>query len=121
MARDFWVMAVAIVIAMALMLFASGPIMRFINGHPTVKMLALAFVLLIGMALVADGFEFHIPKGYLYAAMAFSVFVEALNVVVARGASVRKRYPGGARRRALKRCARVTPIRAGLQARLAPC
>jgi predicted tellurium resistance membrane protein TerC len=96
MARDFWVMAVAIVIAMALMLFASGPIMRFINGHPTVKMLALAFVLLIGMALVADGFEFHIPKGYLYAAMAFSVFVEALNVVVARR---RKRAEKVSRRR----------------------
>jgi predicted tellurium resistance membrane protein TerC len=84
MAREFWVMAAAIVIAVSLMLLASEPIMRFINGHPTVKMLALAFVLLIGMALVADGFEFHIPKGYLYAAMAFSVFVESLNVVVAR-------------------------------------
>lgn len=83
MARDFWVMAVAIVIAVTLMLVASGPIMRFINSQPTVKMLALAFVLLIGMALVADGFEFHIPKGYLYAAMAFSVFVESLNVIVA--------------------------------------
>ena len=84
MARDLWVMVVAIIIAMAVMLFASGPIMRFIHAHPTVKMLALAFVLLIGMALVADGFQFHIPKGYIYAAMAFSVLVESLNVMVSR-------------------------------------
>jgi nucleotide-binding universal stress UspA family protein len=84
MARDLWVMVVAIIIAMSVMLFASGPIMRFIHAHPTVKMLALAFVLLIGMALVADGFQFHIPKGYLYTAMAFSVLVESLNVTVSR-------------------------------------
>jgi len=84
MARDIWVMVVAIIVAMAVMLFASGPIMRFIHAHPTVKMLALAFVLLIGMALIADGFQFHIPKGYLYAAMAFSVLVESLNVLVSR-------------------------------------
>jgi predicted tellurium resistance membrane protein TerC/nucleotide-binding universal stress UspA family protein len=84
MARDIWVMMVAIVIAMGVMLFASGPIMRFIHAHPTVKMLALAFVLLIGMALIADGFQFHIPKGYLYTAMAFSVLVESLNVLVSR-------------------------------------
>lgn len=84
MARDLWVMVAAILIAMAVMLFASGPIMRFIHAHPTVKMLALAFVLLIGMALVADGFRFHIPKGYIYAAMAFSVLVESLNVMVSR-------------------------------------
>ena len=84
MARDIWVMVVAIIVAVAVMLFASGPIMRFIHAHPTVKMLALAFVLLIGMALIADGFQFHIPKGYLYAAMAFSVLVESLNVLVSR-------------------------------------
>lgn len=84
MARDIWVMVAAIVVAMAVMLFASGPIMRFIHAHPTVKMLALAFVLLIGMALIADGFQFHIPKGYLYTAMAFSILVESLNVLVSR-------------------------------------
>jgi predicted tellurium resistance membrane protein TerC/nucleotide-binding universal stress UspA family protein len=84
MARDLWVMVVAIIVAVGVMLFASGPIMRFIHAHPTVKMLALAFVLLIGMALVADGFQFHIPKAYLYAAMAFSVLVESLNVAVSR-------------------------------------
>ncbi len=84
MARDIWVMVAAIIVAMAVMLFASGPIMRFIHAHPTVKMLALAFVLLIGMALIADGFQFHIPKGYLYTAMAFSILVESLNVLVSR-------------------------------------
>ena len=70
--------------AVLVMLVASGPIMRFIHAHPTVKILALAFVLLIGMALVADGMGFHIPKGYLYFAMLFSVFVEGVNVTIAR-------------------------------------
>jgi predicted tellurium resistance membrane protein TerC len=77
-------MATAVIIAVVIMLIASGPIVRFIHAHPTVKMLALAFVLLIGMALIADGMGFHIPKGYLYFAMLFSVFVEGLNVTVAR-------------------------------------
>jgi predicted tellurium resistance membrane protein TerC len=84
MARELWVMATAVIIAVLIMLVASGPIMRFIHAHPTVKMLALAFVLLIGMALVADGMGFHIPKGYLYFAMLFSVLVEGLNVTLAR-------------------------------------
>jgi predicted tellurium resistance membrane protein TerC len=84
MAREFWVMVTAVVIAVGIMLAGSGPIVRFIHTHPTVKMLALAFVLLIGFALVAEGFDFHIPKGYIYVAMAFSVMVEALNVTVER-------------------------------------
>ena len=84
MARELWVMAAAIVIAVGIMLVASGPIMRFIHAHPTVKMLALAFVMLIGMALFADGMGFHIPKGYLYFAMLFSILVEGLNVTLAR-------------------------------------
>lgn len=84
MAQQLWVMATAIIIAVLIMLVASGPIIRFIHQHPTVKMLALAFVLLIGMALVADGMGFHIPKAYLYFAMAFSVLVEGLNVTLAR-------------------------------------
>ena len=82
MAQEFWIMVTAVVIAMAVMLVASGAIVRFVSAHPTVKMLALSFVLLIGMALIADGAGFHIPKGYLYFAMAFSVAVEALNVAV---------------------------------------
>lgn len=100
MARDLWVMVTAMVVAMAVMLWASGPIMRFIHAHPTVKMLALAFVLLIGVALVAEGFAFHIPKGYLYVAMAFSVMVESLNVAVsqrrARVAAEAAAQPGAA-------------------------
>ena len=84
MANELWVMATAVIIAVLIMLVASGPIMRFIHANPTVKMLALAFVLLIGVALVADGMGLHIPKGYLYCAMAFSVLVESLNVILSR-------------------------------------
>jgi predicted tellurium resistance membrane protein TerC len=62
------------------MLAASGPIYQFVNRHPSVKMLALAFLLLIGFTLIVEGFGEHIPKGYIYAAMAFSVFVETLNI-----------------------------------------
>lgn len=84
MAQQLWVMATAVIIAVFIMLIASGPIIRFIHHHPTVKMLALAFVMLIGMALIADGMGVEIPKGYLYFAMAFSVLVEGLNVTLAR-------------------------------------
>jgi predicted tellurium resistance membrane protein TerC len=80
MADDLGVMVAAVVIAVMVMLVASGPISRFVDQHPTVKMLALSFLLLIGMSLVAEGWHFHIPKGYIYAAMAFSVFVELLNL-----------------------------------------
>jgi len=73
-----------VVIAMAVMLFASGPVGDFVNRHVTVKMLALSFLLLVGVALVADGFGFHIPKGYLYFAIAFSTLVEALNLLARR-------------------------------------
>ncbi|MEO8559777.1 MAG: TerC family protein [Rhodospirillales bacterium] len=84
MAQELVVMIVAVVIAMIVMLAASGPLSAFVSRHPTVKMLALAFLLLIGMALIADGVGFHIPKGYIYAAMAFSVVVEMLNLAVRR-------------------------------------
>ncbi len=76
------VMIAAILAAVAIMLFASNPVGDFIERHPTVKMLALAFLILVGGALMADGFEFHIPRGYLYVAMAFSAGVEALNAMV---------------------------------------
>jgi predicted tellurium resistance membrane protein TerC len=82
MAEDLWVMVAAVVIAVGVMLVSSGMISRFVNEHPTVKMLALSFLLLIGTSLVAEGLEFHIPKGYIYFAMAFSVFVELLNLRV---------------------------------------
>jgi predicted tellurium resistance membrane protein TerC len=66
------------------MYFASGPTAAFIAQYPTTKMLALAFLMLIGIALIADGFEFHIPRGYIYFAMAFAAAVEAFNVLAAR-------------------------------------
>ncbi len=74
------IMIAAVIIAVGVMLFASGPLARFVHAHPTVKMLALSFLLLIGVTLIADGLGLHIPKEYIYAAMAFSVFVEALNL-----------------------------------------
>lgn len=74
------VMVIAILAAVLVMLVASGPIYRFVNRHPSVKILALAFLLLIGMTLIAEGFGQKIPKGYVYASMAFSVFVELLNI-----------------------------------------
>ncbi len=85
MAKDFWVMAAAIIIAVAIMMAASGPLAGFIDRHPTVKMLALSFLLLIGMSLMAEGAGFDVPKGYIYAAIGFSVVVEGLNQIAARG------------------------------------
>lgn len=82
--KQYWIMATAITIAILLMLLASEPLSRFINRHPTIKMLALSFLLLIGTVLVADGFHFDIPRGYLYFAVCFSLFVEALNTIAAK-------------------------------------
>jgi len=83
-ADELWVMVAAIVVAMALMLAASGPLASFIDRNASVKMLALSFLLLIGMMLVAAGFGVHVPRGYVYAAMGFSGMVEALNLLAAR-------------------------------------
>jgi predicted tellurium resistance membrane protein TerC len=80
MANELWVMICAVVIAVGVMLILAGPVSGFIEQHPTVKILALSFLLLIGIALVAEGFDQHIPKGYVYFAMGFSVFVEFLNI-----------------------------------------
>lgn len=84
MASEIGVMITAVIIAVLIMLIAAGPISDFVNKHPTVKMLALAFLVLIGVNLLAEGFGQHIPKGYIYFAMAFSVFVEMLNLAVRR-------------------------------------
>jgi len=78
------IMFAAVIVAVAVMLLASGPLARFINANPTVVMLALGFLLMIGMVLIADGFGIHVPKGYVYAAMAFSAFVEMLNLASRR-------------------------------------
>lgn len=78
------IMVVAVVVAVTVMLLAAGPLARFIHDNPTVVMLALGFLLMIGMVLIADGFGMHVPKEYVYAAMAFSAFVEALNLISRR-------------------------------------
>jgi len=83
-AEHLSIMIAAVVLAMIVMLVASGFVAEFINRHPTIKMLALSFLLLIGMALIADAAHFHIPRGYLYFAVAFSALVEALNQLAAR-------------------------------------
>ena len=84
------VMIAAVVTAIAVMMFAAGPVSSFIQRHPTAKMLALSFLLLIGVALIADGLHFHIPRGYLYFAIAFAILVEGLNLL-AKAASARRR------------------------------
>jgi predicted tellurium resistance membrane protein TerC len=87
MAEHIEVMIAAVIIAIGVMYLASGPVAGFIERHPTTRMLALSFLLMIGLALVADGAGFHIPRGYLYAAMAFSSIVELLNVLSKRNRS----------------------------------
>jgi len=82
MAEEIGVMIAAVVIAVTVMLFSARPISDFVNRHPTVKMLALSFLILIGFSLIAEGWDLHIPKGYIYFAMGFSIFVEALNLRV---------------------------------------
>lgn len=80
MANELAVMIIAVIIAVIFMMFFSGAISGFVENHPTIKILALSFLLLIGVSLIAEGFHQHIPKGYIYFAMAFSVFVEMLNL-----------------------------------------
>ncbi|MGE5158104.1 MAG: TerC family protein [Gemmatimonas sp.] len=84
MAQELAIMIAAVVIAVVIMYISSGPIARFVANHPTTKMLALAFLVLIGVALIADGFHFHIPRGYIYFAIAFSAAVEFFNVLARR-------------------------------------
>ena len=86
MADHIGVMIAAVIIAVAVMMVSAGGISNFVNKHPTVKMLALSFLLLIGVSLLAEGFEQHIPKGYVYFAMAFSVLVEMLNLKMKKNA-----------------------------------
>jgi predicted tellurium resistance membrane protein TerC len=94
MAEDVAVMIIAVVLAVAVMMFSAGTISDFVDRHPTVKMLALSFLLLIGVSLIAEGFEQHIPKGYIYFAMGFSVFVEMINLRIrARGKPVHLHQP----------------------------
>ena len=80
MASQLGVMVTAVIISVGIMMFFAGAVGKFVDRHPTIKVLALSFLLMIGLALVADGLSFHIPKGYIYFAMAFSVFVEMINI-----------------------------------------
>lgn len=96
MAEHVEVMIAAVIVAVGLMFVASGPVARFVAAHPTTKILALAFLLLIGVSLVADGLGFHIPKGYIYAAMGFSVLVEAVNILAKQRKLARRASEGGA-------------------------
>jgi len=88
LARQIGVMVVAIVVAVVFMMVLSGAIIRFVERHPTIKMLALSFLLLIGIALVGDGLAMHIPRGYIYFAMSFSLFVEILNMKLRKGEEI---------------------------------
>ena len=93
MAQDLEIMVAAVVIACVIMYVSSGPVSKFVTDHPTTKMLALAFLVLIGVALVADGFKFHIPRGYIYFAIVFSAAVELFNVL-AKANRRKRRQPG---------------------------
>ena len=96
MANEIWIMAVAVILSMMVLMFASGPVATFVEAHPTVKILALGFLIMIGMALVADSFGAHVPKGYIYTAMVFSVFIELINMKQRRKAKpVHLRNPYG--------------------------
>ncbi|MGE3511550.1 MAG: TerC family protein, partial [Vicinamibacterales bacterium] len=89
MARDISIMVTAVVLAVVVMMFSASSVSAFVNRHPTVKVLALSFLLLIGVSLIGDGLDMHIPKGYIYFAMGFSVFVEMINLRVRRGTPVK--------------------------------
>jgi predicted tellurium resistance membrane protein TerC len=90
---------VAIVLAVGVMMFAARPIGEFVDRHPTIKMLALSFLILIGFALIGEGLDFHVPKGYIYFAIAFSVGVELLNLRMRAAASKRRAATGPLRLR----------------------
>ena len=99
LAEQLAVMVAAIVIAVGVMMALAGAIGRFVETHPTIKILALSFLLLVGVSLIGEGFDLHIPKGYIYFAMAFSVFVELLNLKVRGGerAPIKLRHPRASR------------------------
>lgn len=124
MVDELAIMMIAVIVAMAIMLLASKPLTRFVNAHPTVVVLCLSFLLMIGLSLVSDGLGFHIPKGYLYAAIGFSILIEAFNQTARRNAirhaarrplrAHRRRDPGPA-----GRAAHLTGIRRSLPRRSA--
>jgi len=88
------IMAAAIIASIVVMMWLSGPVSAFVEEHPTVKILALAFLILVGVALIGEGLDFHIPKGYLYFAMAFSVLVEMINIRLRKLLDARRQRSG---------------------------
>lgn len=97
------IMVLAVLVAVSVMMLAATPLSNFINAHPTIVILALAFLVMIGMALIAEGLGFHVPKGYIYCAMAFSAFVETLNIVSAKASKkLKKRAVTGAKKKRAK-------------------
>jgi predicted tellurium resistance membrane protein TerC len=115
MAQNVEVMIAAVVVAVGLMFLASGPISGFVSRHPTTKMLALAFLVLIGVTLVADGVGFHIDKGYIYAAMAFAVLVEGINIFAKQRRLAAKGAAPGAGSRPLAATAPAAPSAAATE------
>ena len=105
MAEQLEIMIAAVIIAVIVMYVSAGPVTKFVAEHPTTKMLALAFLVLIGLALVADGFQFHIPRGYIYFAITFSAAVEFFNVLAKRNR--RKRPPAEKARQPARRIVAV--------------
>ena len=99
MVDEIAIMIIAVILAVIVMMVFAGPVSGFVERHPTIKMLALSFLLLIGMILIAEGLGFHIPKGYTYFAMAFALFVEMLNLRSDPENLRRARYKAGACRR----------------------
>jgi predicted tellurium resistance membrane protein TerC len=95
MVKEIYIMVAAIVIAVLFMMFTAGAVSEFIDKHPTVKILALSFLLLIGMALIAESFGHELPKGYVYFAMGFSVFVEMLNIRMRKSGPPVQLHPSG--------------------------
>jgi len=114
MVNEIWIMIVAVVVAAFVMIFTAGPISKFVERHPTIKMLALSFLLLIGFTLIVEGFHQHIPKGYIYFAMGFSVFVEMLNLrlrrVAAAPVNLRDAYARAAAMPEVVPVARAVPV-----------
>ena len=103
MAEHLWVMVTAVVLAVGIMMVSAEAISSFVHHHPTVKMLALSFLLLIGLSLVAEGLGHHIPKGYIYFAMGFSVFVEMINLRIRGAGRGRSSFMSRTRRRSRER------------------
>jgi len=124
MVDELAIMAAAVVVAALTMIFVATPLGKFVEGHPTIKMLALSFLLLIGFTLIVEGFHLHIPKGYIYFAMGFSVLVEVLNLRLRQRTvapvSLREQYRASAPVPVMATVPAVKPARAGSSTKKKP-